>query len=86
MLEGNNTLECRKKSDLIPIFEQKGDVRLFANYRSIKLFEHGMKVIERIIERRWKVVELDGMQMGFMPGSSFTNAIFIMRQLMENNQ
>ena len=43
-----------------------------------------MKVIERIYERRVrKVVELDEMQMGFMPGRGTTDAIFIKRQLME---
>ena len=45
-----------------------------------KLLEHGMKVIERIFERTLlKVVELDEMQMGFMPGRGTTDAIFIMR-------
>ena len=43
-----------------------------------------MKVIERIFERRLqKVVKLDEMQMGFMPGRGTTDAIFIMRQLLE---
>ena len=38
-----------------------------------------MKVIERIFERRLgKVVELDEMQMGSMPGRDTTDAIFIM--------
>ena len=27
MLEGNNLLECWRKSDLIPIFKAKGDLR-----------------------------------------------------------
>ena len=43
-----------------------------------------MKVIQRIFERRLrKVVKLDEMQMGFMPGRGTTDAIFIMRQLLE---
>ena len=66
------------------ISKGKRDVRLCENYRSIKLLEHGMKVIERIFERRlWKVVKLDEMQIGFMPGRGSTDAIFIMRQLLE---
>ena len=48
MLEGNKMPESWRKSDLIPIFKGKGDVRSRGNYRSIKLLEHGMKVIERI--------------------------------------
>ena len=79
-------MKCQKvgESDLIPIFKGKGDVRSCENYRSIKLLEHGMKVIERIFEKRLrKVVKLDEMQMGFMPGRGTTDAIFIMRQLLE---
>ena len=56
MLEGNKMPESWRKSDLIPIFKGKGDVRSCGNYRSIKLLEHGMKVIERILERRLRKV------------------------------
>ena len=46
-----------------------------------------MKMIEQIFERRLgKVVELDKMQMRFMPGRDATDAIFIMRQLMEKQE
>ena len=37
MLGGNKMPESRRKSDLIPIFKGKGDVRSCGNYRSIKL-------------------------------------------------
>ena len=84
MLEGNKMPESWRKSDLIPIFKEKGDVRSCGNYRSIKQLEHGMKLIERIFERRpQKVVKLDEKQMSFMPGRGMTDAIFIMRQLLE---
>ena len=84
MLEGNKMPESWRKSDLISIFKGKGDVRTCGNYRSIKLLEHDMKVIERIFERRLrKVVKVDEMQMGFVPGRGTTDAIFIMRQLLE---
>ena len=83
-LEGNKMPESWKKSDLIPIFKGKGEVRSSGNYRSIKLLEHDMKVIKRIFERRLrKAVKLDEMQMCFMPGRGMTEAIFIMRQLLE---
>ena len=52
MLEGNKMPECWRKSNLISIFKGKGDVRSSGNYRSIKLLEHGMKVIERSFEKR----------------------------------
>ena len=46
MLNGKNMPKCWKKSDLIPVYKGKGDVRSCGNYRSIKLLEHGMKVIK----------------------------------------
>jgi len=76
--------ESWKKSDLIPVYKGKGDVRSCGNYRSIKLLEHGMKVIERVfVKRLRKVVDIDKMQMGFMPGKGTIDAIFIIRQMME---
>ena len=52
--------------------------------RGIKLLEHGMKVAERVLERRLRqAVEIDKMQFGFRPGTGTTDAIFIARQLQE---
>ena len=43
-----------------------------------------MKEIERNIEKMLqKVVELDKMQVGFMPGRGMMDATFITKQLME---
>ena len=84
MLDGQKMPECWRNSDSIPIFKGKGDVRSCGSYRSIKLLEHGMKIVERIFERRlMKVVKLDEMQNGFMPGRGTIDVIFIVRQLME---
>ena len=52
--------------------------------QGIKLLEHGMKVAERVLERRLRqAVEIDKMQFGFRPGTGTTHAIFITRQLQE---
>ena len=52
--------------------------------RGIKLLEHGMKVTERVLERRLRqAVEIDKMQFGFRPGTGTTHATFIARQLQE---
>ena len=52
--------------------------------RGIKLLEHGMKVAERVLERRLRqAVEIDKKQFGFRPGTGITHAIFIARQLQE---
>ena len=69
-------------SELVPIYKGKGDVLECSSSRGIKLLEHGMKVAERVLERRLKqTVEIDKMQFGFTPGTGTTHAIFIARQL-----
>ena len=53
-------------------------------YWDSRLLEHAMKVFERVIEARVrKIVKIDSMQFGFMPGRGTTDAIFIVRQLQE---
>ena len=52
------------------------------SYREIKLLDHVMKILEKVIEGRVKkIVKIDDMQFGFMAGKGTTDAIFIVRQL-----
>ena len=68
----------------IPIFKGKGDPLECGSYRAIKLLQHGMKVLERVLEKRIREqVKIDDMQYGFTPGKGTTDAIFIVRQLQE---
>jgi hypothetical protein len=84
LLEGKKLPHSWRKSELIPLYKGKGDAKSCGSYRSVKLLEHGMKVIERIFEKRLrKVVRIDEMQMGFMPGKGTIDAIFSVRQIME---
>ena len=54
------------------------------NYRGLKLLDHVLKVIERVVEKIMREqVNIDDMQFGFMPGRGTTDAIFILRQLQE---
>ena len=72
------------RSWLVNVYKGKGDALECGSYRGIKLVEHAMKILERVIERRVRnVVEIDSMQFGFMAGKSTTDAIFIVRQLQE---
>ena len=72
------------RSWLVNVYKGKGDALECGSYRGIKLVEHAMKVLERVIERRVRnVVKIDSMQFGFMAGKSTTDAIFIVRQLQE---
>ena len=48
------------------------------SYRAIKLLEHGMKVLERVLERKVRMkVNIDDKQFGFMSGKGTVDAIFI---------
>jgi len=43
-----------------------------------------MKIVERVLERRIRlVVNLDEMQCGFMPGNGTTDALFVVRRMQE---
>ena len=54
------------------------------NYRGLKLLDHVLKVIERVVEKIMREqVDIDDMQFGFMPGRGTTDATVILRQLQE---
>ncbi|KAL6517101.1 hypothetical protein OROHE_017807 [Orobanche hederae] len=73
-----------RKSILVPLYKNKGDVQDCSNYRGIKLMSHTMKLWERVIEQRIrKCVKITENQFGFMPGRSTMEAIYLIRQLME---
>ncbi|KAK3537433.1 hypothetical protein QTP70_009980 [Hemibagrus guttatus] len=84
VLESERMPEEWRRSALVPIFKNKGDVQSCSNYRGIKLMSHTMKLWERVVEARLrKVVEICEQQYGFMPRKSTTDAIFALRILME---
>ena len=73
-----------RKSILVPIFKETGDIQDCNNYRRIKLMSHTMKIWECIIESRLRdETQIGEEQFGFMPGRSTTDAIFALRQMME---
>ncbi|KAL6543328.1 hypothetical protein OROHE_010848 [Orobanche hederae] len=80
----NKMPSARRKSILVPLYKNKGDVQDCSNYREIKLMSHTMKLWERVIEQRIrKCVKITENQFGFMPGRSTMEAIYLIRQLME---
>ena len=84
LLVGERMPEELRRSVLIPIYKNKGDVQCCGNYRGIKLMSHTMKVWERIIEARLTDnVEISKQQYGFMPGNRTTDAMFALRILMK---
>ena len=73
-----------EESLMIHIFKQKGDILECGNHRGIKLTEHGLKVLERILDERLReIVKIGRQQYGFIKGRGTVEAIFIVRQLQE---
>jgi uncharacterized Zn finger protein len=71
-----------RRSILVPIFKNKGDIQNCTNYRGIKLMSHTMNLWERVIEHRLrKLTIVSKNQFGFMPGRSTMETIFLIRQL-----
>ena len=67
---------------LVPIFKGKGDVRSCSTYRGVKLLEHIMKIVKRVLERRIReLVNIDSIQFGFMHGRGTTDALFVIRRM-----
>lgn len=84
IFENGEIPEDWKGSYTVPIYKGKGDALQCGKYRGVRLLEHGMKVYEKILEGRLrKSIVIDNCQMGFCPGRSTTEAIFIIRQLQE---
>uniref|UniRef100_A0A8I6Y751 Reverse transcriptase domain-containing protein n=1 Tax=Hordeum vulgare subsp. vulgare TaxID=112509 RepID=A0A8I6Y751_HORVV len=80
----NKMPEEWRRSILVPIFKNKGDVQSGTNYRGIKLMSHTMQLWERVIEHRLiRLTSVTKNQFGFMPGRSTMEAMFLVRQLME---
>ena len=65
VLDRKEMSDKRQTSGLVPIFKEKGDVRSWTTYRGVKLLEHAMKIVERVLERRIReLVNIDSMQFG----------------------
>ena len=78
VLDGKGMLEDWKTSVMVPIYKGKGDVMNCRVYRGVKLLGHGLKVIEKVLEKRIRaLMEVDNMQFGFMPRKGTTGALFL---------
>ena len=69
---------------ILKIYKGKGDALNRGNYRGLKLTEHVIKVMERIVDGMiLEMIAINEMQFAFVPGRGTTDAIFIIRQLQE---
>ena len=84
IMESETIPEIWRKSLLIPIFKEKGDIQSCENYRGIKLMSHTLKLFERILDGRLRQqVFIGRQQLGFMKGTGTVDGIFSLRQIME---
>ena len=82
VLDGREMLDEWKTSVIMSIFKGKGDVISCGSYTGVKLLEHAMKIVERVLKKRIRtLVNLNKMQFGFMPGKRTVDAIFIVRRM-----
>ena len=84
MLMGECMPESWKRSTVVPLYKGKGNVLECGNYCTIKLLEHGTKVMERVFKKILrKMVEIREEQYGFVAGKGTIDAIFILRHLQD---
>ena len=82
VLDGKAMLKDWKTSVMVPIYKEKGDVINCCAYKEVKLLKHGMKIAKRVLEKRiGALVEVDDMQLNFMPGRRMTDALFIVKRM-----
>ena len=71
-------------SFIVCLYKGKGDALERGNYCDLKLTEQVMKVLERIVDDLIRqLVSTDNSQFGFIPGRGTTDAIFVVRQLLQ---
>ena len=75
--------ESWKRSTVVPVYKGNGNVLECGNYHTVKLLEHGMKVVECVFEKRLRQMVEIRVQYGFVAGKGTIDAIFILRQLQE---
>ena len=52
VLDGRGIPDEWKTGKIVPIFKGKGNVMSCGSYREMKVLEHAMKIVERVLQRR----------------------------------
>ena len=59
-------------------FQGKWRCKKIQYYRGVKLLEHAMKIVERVLDKKiQESVDIDSMQFGFMRGRRTTDTLFV---------
>ena len=73
-------------SIVVPIFKGKADMRNCNCYGAVKFLEHGMNVVEMVLEKRLcRIVSIYEMQFGSMHERGTIDAVFILRKQKDYN-
>ena len=74
-----------RRSVVVPIYKNMGDIQNCTDYCGIKLMSHAMKLWERVMEQRLRQkTKISENQFGFMPGRPTMEVFFW--KLIENYQ
>ena len=69
VMDGKEVPNEWKTSAVVTIFNGKEDVMSCGSYKGVKLLEHAMKIIERVLERRIRALfDFDEELFGFISG------------------
>jgi hypothetical protein len=84
IFQSNKMPDEWRRSILVPIFKNNGDIQNCTNYKGIKFVSHTMKFLERVIKHRLrKLTTVSKNHFDFMSGRSTMEVIFLIRQLMK---
>ena len=76
-----------RTSTTTPIYKQKGYPLKCNNFRGIKLLSHTLKLWERVVESRLRImVDTSERQYGFQAGKSTIQPLFCLRMLQEKHR
>ena len=80
VLNGKGMLDKWQTSGFVPTIKRKGNVKNRNAYRGVKLLEHAIKIVDRMLKRRIKkLVNVNAMPFGFMLGRETTIVLFVLR-------
>ena len=67
---------------MVSIFKGTGDTKNSSCHGVVKLLAHGMKVVERVLEKTLcRIVSVDEMQIDLMPERGPIDAVFILERM-----
>ena len=71
-------------SIVVQIFKGKGDIRNSSCHGAVKLHKRGVKMVERVLEKRiCRIVSVDEVLLGSMPERGTIFSVFILSRMQE---